>query len=301
VAVDDLTLEVRTGEVFGFLGPNGAGKTTTLKMLLGLVTPTSGAALLNGRSPGDPAARRAIGFLPEHFSFPPWLRAREFLTYQAALAGVPARDRARRVGRMLERVGLAGREVSPLSSFSKGMLQRIGLAQALLAEPRVVFLDEPTSGLDPLGRRLVRDVIRELRAGGVTVFLNSHLLGEVEAVCDRVAIVHRGRVVHTGPPRMLPGAGTEVEIEAHGLTPALLARMGKPFRSAEWSGDVIRLQLPEGEEVGPAIAQVVARLVGNGVAVYRVTPRQISLEEVFMSVVTDRGVGYGRASRRWPV
>ena len=198
VALHDLSLRVEPGEVFGFLGPNGAGKTTTVKILLGLVRPTSGQARIFGLPCSDPAARRLVGYLPETFRFQDWLTGRELLELHADLAELSAEARAWRVPEVLRRVGLSDYSHDRLRTYSKGMLQRIGLAQAIIHNPRVLLLDEPTSALDPIGRRDVRDLIRELSARGMSVFLNSHLLSEVEMVCDRVAIIDRGRVVHTG-------------------------------------------------------------------------------------------------------
>ena len=195
VAVSDLSLRVGAGEIFGFLGPNGAGKTTSIKMLLALVEPTSGTGQVLGAPLGDRAARARIGFLPEHFRFHETLTATELLRFHGRLYGLRGGSLDARIDRLLTRVDLVDAADRPLRGYSKGMLQRAGLAQALLNEPQLVFLDEPTSGLDPLGRLLVRDIIAELRADGVTVFLNSHLLGEVEATCDRVVFVKRGRVV----------------------------------------------------------------------------------------------------------
>src|SRR5512134_224785 len=194
-AVKGLTLQVSEGEVFGFLGPNGAGKTTSMKMLLGLVSPTSGSASLLGMPIRDRATLARVGFLPEHFRFQEWLTAGEFLQLHGELLGMEARDLKQRRAELLERVGLSPFRDKQLRTFSKGMLQRIGLAQALLNRPTLVFLDEPTSGLDPVGRRLVRDIIRELRSTGTCVFLNSHLLSEIEVTCDRVAFIRHGEVV----------------------------------------------------------------------------------------------------------
>ena len=185
-AVKGLTLQVEQGEVFGFLGPNGAGKTTSMKMLLGLVAPTSGTASLLGSPIGDIATRARVGFLPEHFRFQDWLTAREFLLLHGQLLGMESRDLQTRREELLERVGLAPFGNKLLRTYSKGMLQRVGLAQALLNRPALVFLDEPTSGLDPVGRRLVRDIIRELKEHDTCVFLNTHLLSEIEVTCDRV-------------------------------------------------------------------------------------------------------------------
>jgi ABC-type multidrug transport system ATPase subunit len=180
VAVEDLSLQVERGEVFGFLGPNGAGKTTSVKMLLGLCAPTSGQGFLLGQPIGTPSALRKVGFLPEHFRFHDWLKAHEFLFVHGRLYGMKESVLKPRVAELLELVGLAAHSQKKLAEFSKGMLQRIGLAQALLNDPEIVFLDEPTSGLDPMGRRLVRDIIRDVKSRGTTVFLNSHLLSEVE-------------------------------------------------------------------------------------------------------------------------
>lgn len=188
-----LDLTVQPGEVFGFLGPNGAGKTTTVKILLGLVAPTSGSSHLLGRPSGNAEARRRVGYLPENFRFHDWLTGYQLLDFHARLAGVEAAERRARIPRVLDMVGLGGRGNDRIRGYSKGMTQRIGLAQAIIHEPDLVLLDEPTSALDPVGRREVRDLIRSLRARGMTVFLNSHLLSEVEMVCDRVAIVEIGR------------------------------------------------------------------------------------------------------------
>ena len=198
VALEDLSLSVQPGEVFGFLGPNGAGKTTTIKVLLGLVRPTSGHARIFGVPSSDPEARRHVGYLPENFRFQDWLTGIELLELHADLADMPRADRERRIPEALHLVGLGDRGGDRIRGYSKGMLQRIGLAQAIIHNPRLVLLDEPTSALDPIGRREVRDLIRTLSARGMTVFLNSHLLSEVEMVCDRVAIIDRGRVVRSG-------------------------------------------------------------------------------------------------------
>src|SRR5258705_4133741 len=217
-AVEDLSLAVRRGEVFGFLGPNGAGKTTAIKMLLGLTAPSSGSARVLGAPIGDRAVRARLGFLPEHFRFQDWLTGRELLQFHARLLGRSPRELSSRIEALLARVDLLDAANRPIRTYSKGMMQRVGLAQALLGDPEIVFLDEPTSGLDPLGRLLVRDVIHELRDRGTTVFLNSHLLGEVEATCTRVAFVKEGRIVH----EMRVGETTgdaEVEIRSGTIPP----------------------------------------------------------------------------------
>src|SRR5436190_10105801 len=228
LAVADLSVAVQPGEVFGFLGPNGAGKTTSLKMLLGLIAPTSGGGTLLGRPLGDRAARARVGFLPEHFRFQDWLTGRELLRFHGRLYGLSGHALDEKADALIARVDLQDAADRPIKGYSKGMTQRIGLAQALLNDPDIVFLDEPTSGMDPLGRLLVRDIIHELRARGTSVFLNSHLLGEVEATCDRVAFVKQGRIVHQLTLGEAPSS-FEVEIRALPLDqPVLdgLARFG---------------------------------------------------------------------------
>ncbi len=280
-AVADLTLQVEQGEVFGFLGPNGAGKTTAVKMLLGLTAPTAGTAQLLGRPLGDAAIRARIGFLPEHFRFHEWLQAAEFLDLHGQLFGLAAEKRAQRIPELLDLVGLTDAAGRRLSTFSKGMLQRVGLAQALLPEPDLVFLDEPTSGLDPLGRRLVRDIIHQLKAAGTTVFLNSHLLSEVEVTCDRVAFIKDGQVVRTASLGALVEGMTEVVLRVGRVTPELLDGLRR------WSGDLradgrnVTLTIDD-EEVLPALARWV---VDQGVGLYALAPQQLSLEELFVRVV----------------
>ena len=285
VAVDSLTLTVEAGEVFGFLGPNGAGKTTTIKMLLGLVFPTAGQARVLGRLPGDPAAMGRIGFLPEHFRFPPWLNAGEFLDFHARLYRMTAERRRRRIPELLELVGLSGRERTRLGSFSKGMAQRIGLAQALLNEPELVILDEPTSGLDPLGRREVMEVIRGLRRRGVTVFLNSHLLSEVEATCDRVAVMKQGRVARSGTLSELSGPGQEVEIRAQGLRRSLEELLAGRASIVRQEADRYLLAI---EDSG-IIPELVAALAADGARIFEVTPRRLSLEDLFVRIIEEEG------------
>lgn len=226
LAVSDLNIAVKRGEVFGFLGPNGAGKTTSLKMLLGLVQPDGGRGRLLGAPLGDRRTRARAGFLPEHFRFQDWLTGRELLRFHGRLLGLGGRPLATRIDELLARVDLLDAAERPLRTYSKGMTQRAGLAQALLNHPEIVFLDEPTSGLDPLGRLLVRDVIRELRAGGTAVFLNSHLLGEVEATCDRVVFVKEGRTIHE---LAMAGedSGLDVEVRLGAAGPDLLAGLSR--------------------------------------------------------------------------
>jgi ABC-2 type transport system ATP-binding protein len=219
-ALDGLTLSVGRGEIFGFLGANGAGKTTTLKLLMRLMYPTAGGARILGRDIGDTAMHARIGYLPEHPYFYDYLTAREFLEYCAELFGYARAERGRRAAELLARVRLEEKSWDKqLRKFSKGMLQRVGLAQALVNDPAVVFLDEPMSGLDPVGRREVRDLIASVRAAGATVFLCSHILSDVEVLCDRAAVLRRGRLAHVGRLEELRGAGGERPMEVVLSTP----------------------------------------------------------------------------------
>jgi ABC-2 type transport system ATP-binding protein len=264
-------------------------------MLTGLTRPTSGKAHLLGRPLGDRRAKREIGYLPEMFRFHDWLTAGEFLDVHGRLAGMPRCERQSRIPEVLKLVGLDGRAGHRLRTFSKGMQQRAGLAQAMLHRPRLIFLDEPTSALDPIGRRIVRDVIRELKAGGVTVFLNSHLLSEVELVCDRVAILNRGVVVAAGTLDELMDRGVTVDLRAGSWSDAhqaIVVAAGAVETQERLDGTVrLTLALPAEE----AVARLVTELVQAGAEVYEVTPRRESLEDLFVTVVdqTD-GMDVGR-------
>jgi ABC-2 type transport system ATP-binding protein len=279
-AVRDLTLSVPRGEVFGFLGPNGAGKTTSIKMLLGLVRPTAGVGRLMGEPIGTTRSRARVGYLPEHFAFHEWLRGRELLRFHGRLLGLGGAALEASIEALLRRVELLEAGDRCLREYSKGMRQRIGLAQALLGEPELVFLDEPTSGLDPLGRLLVRDVIRELRARGTAVFLNSHLLSEVEVTCDRVAFVKDGRVVRA---MTLGEAERDLEVELRLDRPpaAVLEGLARFGRDARADGAVVRLRV-DGEERLPEMSRWLAE---QGVGLYHLAARRRSLEDVFLEVV----------------
>jgi ABC-2 type transport system ATP-binding protein len=284
-ALADLTMTVRPGEVFGFLGPNGAGKTTTVKLLLGLARPSGGKGRLLGAPLGDREARRRVGYLPELFRYQPWLRAREVLALHADLIGLPGPGRARAFDEVFGLVGLADRASDAVSGFSKGMQQRLGIGVALLGDPALVILDEPTSALDPIGRIDVRGILRTARDRGAAVFLNSHLLSEVEQVCDRVAIVDRGRVVADGPLAEVLGE-QETRIRVEGLAPAGLAALAA-FGDARLDGDDLVLRALSADRV----PDVVAALVGMGVRVHGVTSGRESLERRFLELV-----GLGRES-----
>lgn len=281
-AVADLTLTVRRGEVFGFLGPNGAGKTTSVKMLLGLVSPTSGQARVLDAPLGDTAIRAQIGFLPEHFRFQEWLTGREFLDLHGRLFGMSPTALRPRVEELLARVDLLDAGGRKLREYSKGMLQRVGLAQALLNSPSLIFLDEPTSGLDPIGRLLVRDVINDLRQQGTAVFLNSHLLSEVEITCDRVAFVKQGRVVKEMALSDQP-AEIEIELKVGSSSPNLLVDLARFGRNVRQLNGTIHLQTDDETRV----PELNRWLVAQGVDVYKIGVERPSLETVFLQVMGE--------------
>lgn len=286
MAVHSLSLRVRRGEIFGFLGPNGAGKSTSVKMLLGLVKPTEGQALVLGAPSGSVEIRRKIGFLPEDFRFYPWLTASELLKLHGRLCGLSALCLDDRVPALLELVGLTLHRGKRLSEFSKGMLQRIGLAQALIHEPELIFLDEPTSGLDPMGRRLVRDVIRAQRERGTAVFLNSHLLSEVEITCDQVVFIKQGEVVGSHDLRTQSGGEMRVIVLAQKLSAETVAGLTRWCSSIEKQGDLLTIST-RSREVLPEVHRY---LVASGADIFSFTPERLSLEELFLKIVgEDRG------------
>jgi ABC-2 type transport system ATP-binding protein len=285
VAVADFTLQVPRGEIFGFLGPNGAGKTTSVKMMLGLIRPTAGSATLLGQPIGDQPARKRIGFLPEHFRFHEWLQAAEFLDLHGRLYGMSRGKRQKVIPELLELVGLERRAKTKLSAFSKGMLQRIGLAQSLLNDPELVFLDEPTSGLDPLGRRLVRDIIKDLRGQGITVFLNSHLLSEIELTCDRVAFIREGVIVRVASLDELGKEHIQISIRIGQPSPELLQGLSQFGNGVTMDVGSGRINLAVNDE--SQIPFVVNWLVEQGQAVYELSPQSASLEDQFLQIIGD--------------
>jgi ABC-2 type transport system ATP-binding protein len=281
VALAGLSMTVPRGEVFGFLGPNGAGKTTSVKLLLGLIAPSSGEAWVLGRPSGDLNTRRKIGYLPELFRYQHWLSAREVLGVHCELAPLPRSSWKDEITSALETVGLTDRANDRVGTFSKGMQQRLGLAVALLGEPELVFLDEPTSALDPVGRHDVREIIRGLAARGTAVFLNSHLLSEVEQVCDRVAVVDHGRVIASGTMDQLL-TGTVVRVRVSGLAPEHHARLAT-FGQIDEEGDQLTFTNLNAERV----PDLVAAIVGMGGKVYEVTPRHQTLEDRFLQLLEE--------------
>jgi ABC-2 type transport system ATP-binding protein len=278
-----LDLAVEEGEIFGFLGPNGAGKTTTLKILMGLVFPTSGSAKILGMELDDPRMKAQIGFLPEQPYFYDYLTARELLRYYGQLSGVNARDLTRKVDTVLERVGLRDAANLQLRKFSKGMLQRAGIAQAILHDPKVVFLDEPMSGLDPMGRREVRNLIEELKREGKTVFFSTHILADAEALCDRVAIIHLGKLRGVGAVEELTaGVGAQVEVVWAGtIVPAGIRAVGAESHVA---GDTVRSVFAADKQ--DAVLEMLRR---ERLRLISVTPVRMSLEDYFITQLGERG------------
>ena len=278
-ALDGLTMTVARGEVFGLLGPNGAGKTTVVKLLLGLARSSGGTGRVLGAPLGDRPTRRRIGYLPELFRYQPWMRAREVLAFHCELARLPRSDWPPAIGSALRLVGLADRAEDVVGTFSKGMQQRLGLGVAMLGTPDLVILDEPTSALDPVGRNDVRAIIREARQRGTTVFLNSHLLTEVERVCDRIAIVDHGRVVQEGRlDEVLGDPG--VRVQATGLNDVAIAQLER-FGAIRRDGDWLSIQPFDPVRVPDFVEAIVA--AGGGI--HEVDAGRRSLEERFLALL----------------
>jgi ABC-2 type transport system ATP-binding protein len=281
VALTGLDLDVGPGQVVGLLGPNGAGKTTTVKILTGLVGATGGTAELFGVPVGTPAARRRLGYLPEHFRFPEWMTGIELLRYHARLAGRdPRRDRVRLDG-LLELVGLDGRGDERIRGYSKGMTQRLGLAQALVGEPDLVLLDEPTSALDPLGRREMRELIRRLARDGVAVLLNSHLLSEVELVCDHVVVIDKGKVLRSGTLDEVRSTTLEVRIRLDHVDDAVRDVVSAHGRIVAGDDHEILLDAADAD----IVPELAADLVAAGAKIRALVPLRRSLEDAFVGLV----------------
>jgi ABC-2 type transport system ATP-binding protein len=281
-ALDHLNLRVEAGGVFGLLGPNGAGKTTTLKLLMRLVFPTFGTARIMGKPLDDVSMHARIGYLPENPSFYDHLTPEEFLNYAGELFGIPARPRRERVMRLLERVGLRDSRDLPMRKFSKGMVQRLGIAQALINDPEVVFLDEPMSGLDPIGRREVRDLMLELRAEGKTIFFSTHILSDAESLCDQVAILNRGRLQGYGDLLEILRLGvTATEVVLERMGPELMEELRALGCSTVATGEAVRVEIPGDSEV----EKVLAAALRWGAKVVSLNPVRMSLEDYFLAQV----------------
>jgi len=279
-----VTFRVHEGEIFGFVGPNGAGKTTTLKILMGLIRPTDGSASILGCDVAESEFRDRIGFLPENPYFYPFLTAREILDFYARLSGVESGRRDARVDELLEVVNLSYAADARLRTYSKGMLQRVGVAQALINDPEVVFFDEPMSGLDPIGRKEIRDVILSLRAAGKTIFMTTHILHDVEMICDRVAIIVKGAIRHQGCIEdFLPNSTVSTDIVLSRLSADAAATLEEKF-SVEMRGLGERIELTVLEK---QVSEVLEVALASGAQVISVTPHRSSLEEVFMNAVAE--------------
>lgn len=283
-AVDGLSLELARGEVFGLLGPNGAGKSTTLKLITGLLWPTSGRVSVFGRAPHDPQARAALGFLPEHPTFYDHLTGEELLAYFAGVCGLRGPELTTRVQQTLDRVGLGDARTRAVRQYSKGMVQRLGLAQAIVNDPALVILDEPMSGLDPIGRREVRELILELRDAGRTVLFSSHILSDAEMLCSRVAILSRGRLVASGTTSDLTSGQTRGwEITASQLTPAAVAALQpQTTKAVRITHGRYTFELSADQRPEPVVAELAAR----GATLEAVTPLRATLEDVFVERVS---------------
>lgn len=290
-ALDGLNLQVGRGELVGLLGPNGAGKTTAVKLLLGLARPSRGSGRVLGAPLGDRAARERIGYLPELFRYQPFLRAREVLRLHTELARVPALRRASVIDETLALVGLANRADDRVGGFSKGMQQRLGLGVALLGDPELILLDEPTSALDPIGRTDVRGIVRAARDRGATVILNSHLLTEVERVCDRIVILHQGRAIASGAlDDIVAGEGVRIRVTEFGDgARAAIAQFGQVAMDGEW------LTIPGLDR--SRIPEVVGAIVAAGGRIHAVEPGGGSLEARFLELVAGSGPAAGSGSR----
>jgi ABC-2 type transport system ATP-binding protein len=284
-ALQGVSLHVERGTIFGLIGQNGAGKTTLIKILLGLATPTAGAARVWGRPPKDPSARRRFGYLPEQMRLPDYFRAENFLRYMGRLNSVDRTLMKRRIPMLLERVGLTDFR-KPVKAYSKGMQQRLGLAQALVNDPEVLFLDEPTDGLDPLGRKDVRDLLVQLRAEGKTIFLNSHLLSEVELVCDRIVILNNGTVACAATPQEFTRGTGEYLIRVAAVDDAVRAATARVVAedAAEWEQTTLRFTPRDRSHLNALLD----RLRGAPVEIESVEPVKLSLEEFFLQVVSGR-------------
>jgi ABC-2 type transport system ATP-binding protein len=284
VALAGLTMSVRRAEVFGFLGPNGAGKTTAVKLLVGLALPTAGQAWVLGAPVGDLRTRRRLGYLPELFRYQGWMKAREVLRLHCELAQIPRSEWKPEIDAALETVGLTERAGDRVEGFSKGMQQRLGLGVALLGRPDLVLLDEPTSALDPVGRHDVREIIRQLKARGTAVFLNSHLLTEVEQVCDRLAVVDHGRVIATGTMAQILGKDGAVRVRVSGLAPSNRTSL-RGYGNLEDEGEWLTFRGLSPEHV----PELVAEIVRQGGRIYAVEPRHETLEDRFLQLLKEQG------------
>jgi len=280
-ALNDVSLEVNPGEIFGLLGPNGAGKTTMVKILLGSLRPTSGSASINGYECLKWEARRRVGFLPENHRFPAYQTGMQMLYHYGGLAGMSPSEIRPRAEELLKLVDMSRWGKTKIKKYSKGMMQRLGLAQALLSDPDLIFLDEPTDGVDPIGRREIRDILLSLKNQGKTIFLNSHLLAEVEAVCDRVAILDKGILIKVGPVSGLIGGKPAYKIETRHISPEVADRITHLYPDSQVIGAIISVTFEDGLEIN----KLIDLLRSSGVELISVVPQKLSLEDSFMKLI----------------
>jgi len=285
VGCEEICLSVSEGQIFGFLGPNGAGKSTLIKMLVGLIHASSGKANILGQPLGDLEARKRLGFLPENFKYQDFLTGRELLDFHGSLCKMPSDQRRKRIPEVLRLLKLDEGEDQRIKAYSKGMQQRLGIACALLGNPDLLFLDEPTSALDPIGRREVREILLDLRRQGKTVFLNSHLLSEVEMICDEVAIINKGRIIAGGKLSDLLAHGIEVDLQVGNLTGEIEEELAKIGRIVLAEGSSISVAVASMEDV-PRLAKAVVQTGGE---LYELNIKQHSLEDLFVELVQGDG------------
>lgn len=281
IGCEDITISVGEGQIFGFLGPNGAGKSTFIKMLVGLLFPTSGRALVLGKPLGDVEVRKKIGYLPENFKYQDWMTGKDLLSFHASLYKLGKKNAAAKMEEVLDIVKLKGQECYRVGTYSKGMQQRIGLACALLPDPDLLFLDEPTSALDPVGRKEVRDIMNMLRSSGKTVLLNSHLLSEVEAVCDSAAIIKKGSIIKYGKMEDLLQSKLILEIHAEDLNSEVLNKL-KDFDSGlTYSNNRVNMEIKD----RITIHHIASIIINGGGKLFELTPKKASLEDVFINLI----------------
>lgn len=280
----DINIAVSQGEIYGFLGPNGAGKSTFIKTIVGLLFPTSGTARILGRPIGDIEAKKKIGYLPELFKYQEWMTGLDLLSFHSSLYKLDKKNASTKIEEVLEIVNLKGAENHKIGTYSKGMQQRIGIASALLCDPELLFLDEPTSALDPIGRKEVRDIMLDLKSRGKTIFLNSHLLSEVELVCDSAAIISKGTIIKQGKMNDLLEGDTVLDIHAENVNNEILNKLEKIDEDVIFDGKSIKMHVKENGE----IHEVASLIIEGGGKLYGLTPHRNSLEELFIKLV-ERG------------
>lgn len=281
VGCKDVNIYVSEGEIFGFLGPNGAGKSTFIKIMVGLLFATSGSATILGKPIGDVEARKKIGYLPENFKYQDWMTGVDLLSFHASLYKLDKSTKKKRIEEVLEIVNLTGHENYKIGTYSKGMQQRIGLASALLTDPELLFLDEPTSALDPIGRKEVREIITKLKERGKTVLLNSHLLSEVEMVCDSVAIINKGTIIKQGKLDEILESKTILEIYAEGINDEIFKKLQLIDKNVIFNNNTLKLSIKNKDDI-PEIASLIVK---NGGKLYELTPRKETLENKFISLI----------------